>query len=113
MLSIISHEGFHMQFSNGWTASVQFGPATYSEHHNDSDFDAPRRAEKWASSSAEVAAWPQGGGELVALEQDGDNVRGWLSANQVLVFLNWVAGAEHSLDDLNRFLCQELEETKE
>ena len=53
------------------------------------------------------------GGELVALEQDGDNVRGWLSANQVLVFLNWVAGAEHSLDDLNRFLCQELEESKE
>mgnify|MGYP003395390047 CR=1 FL=1 len=58
MLKITSHKGFHITFKNGWTASVKFGPGSYSSQHGNWDFGAPRKVETfWESYDAEIAAW--------------------------------------------------------
>ena len=84
----ITGTGFHMTFANGWTASVQFGPGTYSDNH-DADFEPPQFPYK--SGDAEVAAW-NGKGGLVKL--GADTVAGRLDADAVLAFLNSVAAGE-------------------
>ncbi|KKN40175.1 hypothetical protein LCGC14_0736070 [marine sediment metagenome] len=79
--------GFHMQFRNGWTASIQFGAGNYCQnHHADLDF---KRKEGWESSDAEVARWPSDG-EFEPINGS-DTVKGWLSADDVLAFLNETA----------------------
>ena len=74
--------------------SVQFGPGNYCENHDVWNFDAPKNTDKWECSNAEVAAWPLKG-KMVEL-QNGDTVEGWVSTDNVLIFLNWVAGEDHS-----------------
>ena len=91
---ITSHSGFHMIFENGWTASVQFGPGNYCSNHYNWNFDEPKTKNMWESYDAEVAAWPKDG-KMVEL-QNGNTVGGWVSADNVLLFLNWVAGEDHS-----------------
>ena len=56
--------GFHMQFSNGWTLSVQWGAGHYGDHRDVSPYDASydaswaaTRATGWCSNTAEVAVW--------------------------------------------------------
>lgn len=106
MLKITGHKGFHLTFKNGWTASVQFGPGSYTHSHHDIwDFEAPRRADKWEAYDAEVAAWERKDGKDGPLINLGsDSVKGWLNADQVLSFLNWVAGEEHDVSELDRLL---------
>lgn len=93
MLAITRHKGFHMTFKNGWTASVQWGPGTYSEHHDTWDFDRPKNEPRWESTTAEVAAWPNGGS---LIDLGGATVRGYLSADEVLAFLNEIARKDSS-----------------
>ena len=88
MFRICDAKGFHMTFDNGWTASVQWGAGNYSDNH-DASFEDERTERNTQSTTAEVAAWPRDGG-LVKLGS-GDTVAGYLKANQVLEFLNWVA----------------------
>ena len=88
MFKITHHRGFHMIFQNGWTASVQWGPGNYCGHRATENFDAPKSADFWTSETAEVAAWPHNG-DLVQLD-NGNTVRGYLSADKVLDFLIWV-----------------------
>ena len=93
MISITRHKGFHMKFKNGWTASVQFGPGNYSDfHHDDHDWKAPEKAEFWETGTAEVACWHHDG-TLVDIN-NGDTVRGYLPADEVLAFLNETAARE-------------------
>ncbi|MDO8641039.1 MAG: hypothetical protein Q7R33_05805 [Nitrosarchaeum sp.] len=103
MLKITGHKGFHLTFKNGWTASVQFGPGSYtSSHHDDWDWEAPKNTENgWESFDAEVAAWEREG-PLISLGRD--TVKGWLNSNQVLSFLNWVAGEMHDVSELESLL---------
>jgi hypothetical protein len=85
---IFSGKGFHMTFENGYTASVQFGPGNYCEHHNNgSTYDAPRKTDTWESMDAEIAAWNEEGVWTLP-----DQVDGYKSPADVLRFLNWVAG---------------------
>ena len=93
MISITRHKGFHMQFKNGWTASVQFGPGNYSgTHHDDEDYSAPEKARVWETTTAEVACWHRKG-ELTELDNH-DTVKSYLTADEVLAFLNETAARE-------------------
>jgi hypothetical protein len=94
MFAITGHSGYHMTFANGWTASVQWGPGNYSDHYDSVyRWDAPKRASTtWESTTAEVAAWSRNG-TLVRLE-GGNTVRGYLTADEVLAFLNDIARRE-------------------
>lgn len=88
MLKITRHQGFHLTFKNGWTASVQWGPGTYTDHHNTDLYTGPKDNERWESSTAEVACWGVDG-KMANLGDD--TVKGYLSADEVLTFLNEVA----------------------
>ena len=96
-----------MTFANGVTASVQFGPGNYCQHHTTAMMEslkrgesitdiytAPQKGENWKSQDAEVAAWDKDGEWITEkLEMGcGDDVIGYLSAEKVLEFLNKAAG---------------------
>jgi len=80
-------KGFHIVFSNGWTASVQFGAGNYCENRNLPFGNVPKDL---SSPDAEVACWGPDG-EMVDIMDSGDTVIGWQSTSDVLAFLNKVA----------------------
>jgi len=93
MFKITGGKGFHIQFDNGYTVSVQFGPGNYCDHY---DRHIGRESEicgAEGSTQAEVAAWGRDG-KFINLEtfrvDDGDVV-GYKNAAEVLEILNKVA----------------------
>ena len=86
MFEITMNKGFHMKFANGFAVSVQWGVGNYCDN-------------KWASgrfgdavpasTTAEVAAFdPEG--NMIDLTT-GDQVVGYLTANEVLAFMTAVS----------------------
>ena len=86
---ITGHKGFHVTFENGYTVSVQFGPANYCDNYN-MDFSKPKSLEHLESSDAEVAVW-KGSGKLLAMPQFGNNndVGANFTPEMVLDLLSW------------------------
>lgn len=85
--------GFHITFDNGWTASVQFGWGSYSDNKKknmNEIFDL--EADLGGSTTAEIAAWNKSGHWHEF--EEGDNVRGYVFANDVLEFMNMIASKE-------------------
>ena len=76
-------KGFQITFSNGWTASVQWGFGRYCHTR---DEEKPKQ-----SATAEVAAVAPNGDFISMNPEDSDTVKGWQSPDDVLAFLNWVA----------------------
>lgn len=87
--------GFQIDFKNGWSVSVQFGAGHYcangkaSINISDEFLECP---------NAEIAAWPtdaRGEGYSHLQEwftfEDGDQVKGWQSPEQVLQFMNMIS----------------------
>ena len=89
------NKGFGMTFDNGFTISVQWGTENYCEHRNlDIDFDDipnPKENNRWESRSAEIAVFDDDG--IVPIG-DGDDVIGWLSADDVAKIIEGVSSAE-------------------
>lgn len=83
---ITSAKGFHMNFANGWTVSVQFGGGNYCINHDE---------DLWATNpdsvDAEVAAWGPDG-QMVNFGND--TVRGWQTPAAVLALLNAAANGD-------------------
>ena len=81
-----------MTFENGNTVSVQWGPGNYCEPTHPSGrnapYDAPMKSEFWGAESAEVAAWDSDGAWH---KFEHDTVDGWLSADEVIAFVHFVA----------------------
>ena len=78
MFRLTDGGGFHMTFANGFTASVQFGPYCY-----------------WDEHTAEVACISNKRDHLIDLsdfkKDEKDTIIGYLTTNEVLDFMNWVA----------------------
>jgi len=78
MFKITGDSGFRMKFANGFTASVQFGPYCNCGKH-----------------TAEVACISNKRNHLIYLSDFNkdleDTVIGYLTTNEVLDFMNWVA----------------------
>jgi hypothetical protein len=74
--------GFHIKFANGWTASVQWGYGNYCENRY--------RKGKFASATAEIAAWPEGLGQWHKFP-GGNSVMGWVKPEDVVKFLAKIA----------------------
>jgi hypothetical protein len=90
MLKITQGKGFHMTFENGNTISVQFGAGNYCGNH-DEEFpsDIPK---KTTCEDAEIAIWDKNGKWLTKEYLDkGDDVLGWLTADEVLKAMIWTA----------------------
>lgn len=88
MFTICDGKGFKMKFENGNTVSVQWGPMNYCEPEIGNDFNAHKGVEFWKSKKAEVAAWDE---DRNWHQFDFDTVRGWMSTDEVLEFMNFVA----------------------
>jgi hypothetical protein len=88
MFSAVDNKGFELTFTNGWTVSVQWGPGNYCEHRSVSDFEAPSLVSTWESTTAEVAAWDK---DEVWHNFGDDEVKGWMTSNEVLEFINMIA----------------------
>lgn len=78
--SIESDNGFHIRFSNGWIASVQWGYGTYSDNR--------KRKTAAHSKTAEIAAWDKDG---TWYNFGDDTVKGWQSPEEVARFLDMVS----------------------
>ena len=77
-------KGFQMTFENGWAISVQWGAGNYCNHYSEA-LDTITRD----STTAEVAVFtPDGEFHRIGLDND---VKGYLSSNEVLELMNWTA----------------------
>ena len=95
-----SPSGFMLDFPNGWTASVQFGPGNYCENKN-KDRWTNYSIEFMESNTAEVAAWrteSRGEGSAHLNEwykfEDGQEVKGWQNTEAVMEFLNMISNLD-------------------
>jgi hypothetical protein len=82
--------GFAMTFDNGWTISVQWGPGNYCHtRHNDTDNPFDGLSHQYISPTAEIAVWDKD--DNWARLGDTDDVKGWVSANDVSKYIAMVA----------------------
>lgn len=90
MFYITDGKGFHMKFANGWTASVQWGTGNYCDNRG-MRYSPTANAEAGAkgSTTAEIAAWDaEGEWHTFGVEE----VKGYVTPDEVVAFLNMVAG---------------------
>lgn len=102
MFSSCFDKGFHVQFENGWTASVQWGTGNYCSNKNLRVSPVPEGPQ--SSATAEIAAWrgERHKGEWYSFgkydpsdpESLDRTVEGWQTPAQVLAFLNEIASKE-------------------
>lgn len=87
-------QGFHIEFPNGWTVSVQWGPFNYCSNRSmASGSQVP--AEGWSSQTAEVAAWRTDAIDTEAWYDGNPNgVRGHMDAGEVMEYIRMVSGLE-------------------
>ena len=80
-----NYEGFTIEFTKGWTVSVQFGKHTYSNRrHNEED-----------KSTAEIAAYTVDGEwfdfDIATKGKDYvTSIKGWQSSHEVVDFMNMI-----------------------
>lgn len=85
-----------MTFANGNTISVQWGYGNYCENREgEMTYDMKGSEIMTKSADAEVASWDKNGvwNLRTFLPDASDDVKGWLSADEVLAFMNLVAKA--------------------
>jgi len=86
--------GFHMDFTNGWLISVQWGPHNYcstrtdEQYADDNPFDG--NFHEYASNTAEIAVWHKDADRYYPLS-DTDDVKGWVSTQEVTEYIEWVS----------------------
>jgi hypothetical protein len=103
MFRITQGRGFHMEFENGWTVSVQFGKYNYCDNQvahesldelfNSSSASqplpyAPEAREVMTSPNAEIAAWDADGNWY---DFGNDTVKGYVTPDEVLEFMNMIS----------------------
>ena len=93
MLTHTPH-GFHLEFSNGWIISVQWGPLHYCSTRADDaytqvdPFDG--KYHEFASNTAEIAVFHKVYKNMYPLS-DHDDVKGWLTADEVAKYILWTS----------------------
>jgi hypothetical protein len=99
MFRIIGGKGFHIEFLNGYTVSVQWGPGNYCDHYdqyytdefNMFSLENSKIAGEKGSETAECAIWTKDGSLIAHPTFEGDTVGGYMTPEQVLELLNWAA----------------------
>ena len=111
MFRITNGKGFHITFANGYTVSVQFGPANYCDHYDRSIGHDESKCGAEGSTSAECAVWPRGG-DLVETVEGTDlsyGVTNRSTPEQVLALLNWAAAQDVAKVETTEFEIGEPE----
>lgn len=100
MFSIFAGKGFSLEFDNGYTLSVQFGPGNYCAKRRaglDEPGEVASNYESWRCGDAEVAVI-RPDGSLVPLE-GGDEVQGWVSVDRVADLIQLVRTNPESISN--------------
>ena len=87
---ITGKKGFHLTFDNGWTVSVQFGPANYCDNYDRRIGNEEEACGSDGSHTAECAVWG-GDGKMIDRPGWGDAVSNRSTPAQVLELLNWAS----------------------
>ena len=87
---------FMLDFPNGWTASVQFGPGNYCSNRDSSRNPFSDHVQFLEAETAEIAAWRTEDREASTSRgwfqfEDGQEVKGWQNVDSVMEFINMVA----------------------
>ena len=93
MFRITSSKGFHIEFPNGVTVSVQFGGGNYCDNYDEIEIGREPSLHILESYTAEVAVWIRGGHWITRefYPEDNDDVHGHADTEEVLRLLNWAA----------------------
>ena len=88
--------GFMLDFPNGWTASVQFGPNNYSSNRDMKHNPFSDHVPFLEANTAEIAAWRTEDRESSTTRgwytfEDGQDVKGRQNITHVMEFLNMVS----------------------
>lgn len=99
MFKITDGKGFHITFANGWTASVQWGVNNNCENNLVFSHPTGLCIHRWAKENPDAGAKGSKTAEIMAWDKDGnwynfgaDQFKGYVTPNEVLMFLNMVAG---------------------
>jgi len=85
--------GWHLRFANGFLASIQFGPGTYSANHDDkllalfSSGQPPEVPLMATAVTAEIAGWYKDGA-MIQFPGWESEVRGWVMPQEVIEWLD-------------------------
>ena len=89
MFKSCENKGFQITFDNGWTISVQFGKGNYCARRDGSMFGMETEDGVVECKDAEVAVWDADGVWLPL--QDGDDVIGWQTPDEVAALITRVS----------------------
>ena len=104
--------GFMLDFENGWTASVQFGPGNYCSNRDSSRNPFSDHVQFLEAETAEIAAWVTDQRESANTRgwykfEDGQEVNGWQNVKSVMEFLNMVSSFPSTYFTTTRVLTAE------
>ena len=95
MFKTFAKKGFQVTFDNGFTVSVMFGAGNYCENRfNEIEVgDTVNVWSKYDSVSAEIAVIGPDDNFVTGFPgcPDCDQVRGWVTPNEMLEVMNWAA----------------------
>jgi len=93
--------GFKMEFPNGWTISVQWGPGNYCENGNTSTINSINpfdgQYHQFKSNTAEIAVIHKDHSRWYPTSEH-DDVKGWVSATEVAEYIQWTAQLDSDYD---------------
>ena len=78
--------GFHIDFPNGWTVSVQWGAGHYCDNYPKVSSQMP--FEGWFSNTAEVTAWKTESSMMESHFEE--NPRSYQSPSEVMDYMNMI-----------------------
>lgn len=85
MITVNNNKGFKLTFDNGLTISVQIGNGNYCSNQNSNINEMEQRITE--STTAEIAIWNE---ENKWFTFEGDQVKGWINANEVGIWIDKV-----------------------
>ncbi len=99
MLSSHYNHNFAMEFPNGLTISIAFGPGNYCKRRNFTDtIDNDLKFPSIHSDNAEIAIWDENSTDFKF--KSGDIAIGWVNPEEVAKWI-FVVSQATSLDDIN------------
>lgn len=95
LFRITDSRGFHMTFANGNTISVRWGEGNYCDNHcrGGTSWKNHAYGSDFSSANAEIAMWDCSGTRITEkfIPNFSDNVKGYLSTDEVLALMVEVA----------------------
>lgn len=92
MLKVNRNKGFHLEFKNGLTISVQFGSGNYCANRtNGLNIDETKQSIT-ECINAEIAIWDK---DNTWFTFSGNQVKGWIEADEVGIWIDKVRRAKN------------------